>query len=220
MVTISNYLAANPTVSGECLTGLIQNAGFSWKSYQEGIDLQTTSGANSNLGTSTSNEPTNTVVAQSQWTVPLQSFSGTGTSTYVNPYNGSHQYNFACKHNGSIFFTATNGSTVTTANFANSNVATTHYAPLEQLQTDLNNNTVAQYNVITPDQFNDMHTALTGGYTYTASAANHNFGTGVHYTGDLAQVAQGDNFLATVVPIIMASPVYQAGHAAIVIWTD
>jgi len=219
VLQISNFVAANPSLTGECLSGLLQNAGISWKSYQEGIDLLTTTGANSNLGTNTSNEPTNTVVAQNQWTVPLQSFSGTSPS-YVNPYNGSHQYNFACKHNGSIFFTATNGSTVTTANFANSNVATFHYAPLEQLATDLANNTAAQYNIITPDQFNDMHTALSSGFTYTASAANHNFGTGVHYTGDLAQVAQGDNFLAIVVPEIMASPVYQAGHAAIVIWTD
>ncbi len=48
----------------------------------------------------------------------------------------------------------------------------------------LKNKTVARYNLITPDQYNDMHTALTGGFTYNE----------VHYTGDSANIAQGDNF--------------------------
>ena len=84
---------------------------------------------------------------------------------------------------------------------------------MEQLATDLANNTCAAYNVITPDQYNDMHTALTGNWTSPE--------TGVTYTSsDNKQVAQGDNFLSIVVPEIMKSPVYKAGHAAIVIWTD
>jgi hypothetical protein len=143
--------------------------------------------------------------------VPLASFSGTSAS-YVNPYNGTHQYNFAAKHCGALFFPATNGSTVTTANTSTSNVAVSHYAPMEDLTTDLNNNTVAQYNVITPDQFNDGHTALSGTWTSPQD--------GKPYSGDLARVAQMDNFCSIIVPQIMASPVYQAGHAAIVIWTD
>ena len=83
------------------------------------------------------------------------------------------------------------------------------YAPLEQLAGDLAANTVADYNFITPDQFNDMHTALTGGFTYN----------GVHYTGDQASIAQGDNFLSMIVPMIMASQAYQ-DNGAIVIWND
>ena len=86
---------------------------------------------------------------------------------------------------------------------------TYNYAPLEQLAADLTSNAVARYNVITPDQYNDMHTALSGGFTYN----------GTHYTGDLAQVAQGDNFLSILVPQIMASQAYQ-DNGAIVIWTD
>ncbi len=138
----------------------------------------------------------------------MSSFSGTSAS-YVNPYNGSHQYNFACKHTGQLFFPATNGSTVTTANTSTSNPEVPHYAPMEQLATDLTNGTCASYNLITPDQYNDMHTALTGGFTYH----------GTPYTGDLAQMAQGDNFLATVVPQIMASPQWQ-NNGVIIIWTD
>jgi hypothetical protein len=42
------------------------------------------------------------------------------------------------------------------------------------------------------------------------------------FTGgsDLARIGQMDNFCAIIVPKIMSSPVYQAGHAAIVLWTD
>ena len=206
---ILSYLSANPSLSSQHLTGLLQAAGISWKSYQEGIDHLNSAGANINTGGS---GMTNTLAPQSAWTVPLQSFSGTSTG-YTNPYNGSHQYNFACKHNGSLFFLDTNGSSAgsgaAAANLSPSNPMTGNYAPLEQLATDLANNTVARYNVITPDQYNDMHTALSGGFTYN----------GTHYTGDSSQVAQGDNFLSILVPQIMASQAYQ-NNGAIVIWTD
>ena len=201
---ITNYLAANPSVSGQHVRGLLQAAGVSWKSYQEGIDMLNTAGSNANLGGTL----TSTVAPQSTWTVPLSSFSGTN-SAYTNPYNGSHQWNFACKHEGSLFFLDTNGSSLTAANTSTTNPEASHYAPLQQLATDLANSTVAQYNVITPDQYNDMHTALSNGFTYN----------GTHYTGDLAQIAQGDNFLSILVPQIMASQAYQ-NNGAIVIWTD
>jgi hypothetical protein len=183
----------NNIVNAPNLSGLLQNAGASWRSYQEDIDL---------AGSGSSK--TNTVLPQSQWTVPLTSLSGTSAS-YTNAYNGSHQYNFAAKHDGQLFFTATNGGNNPTP----SNTEVSHYDPLQQLQTDLANNTVAQYNLITPDQYNDSHTALTGGFTYH----------GVHYTGDAAAIAQGDNFLSIVVPEIMASQAYQ-DNGEIVIWWD
>jgi len=206
---IFNFAAANPSLTTENLSGLLQNAGISWKSYSEGTNLLNTNGANFNTaGGTLSNNP----APASQWTVPLVSFSGTSNS-YVNPYNGTHQFNFACKHTGELFFPNTNGSTVSTSDTGTTNVDAYHYPPLEQLATDLANNTQAAYNVITPDQFNDMHTALSGNWT--------NPENGVTYTaGDSKQVAQGDNFCSIVIPRIMASPVYQAGHAAIIIWTD
>jgi hypothetical protein len=176
------------------LSGLLQNAGIPWKSYTEDIDL----------AKNTQGQLTGTVLPQSQWTVPLTSFSGTSTA-YTNPYNGSNQYNFAAKHVGQLFFTATNGGNDPTP----SNPEAKYYAPLQQLQTDLANNTVARYTQIIPNQYNDMHTALTAGFTYN----------GVHYTGDAAAIAQGDNFLAQVVPQIMASQAYK-NNGAIVIWFD
>ena len=201
---ILNYLSSNPSVSGQHVCGLLQAANISWKSYQEDIDLLNTAGTNANLGGTF----TSSVAPSSIWTVPLASFSGTSAS-YTNAYNGSHQYNFACKHNGSLFFLDTNGSSATAANTSTTNPVVSHYAPLQQLANDLANNNIAQYNVITPDQYNDMHTALTGGFNYN----------GTTYTGDLAQVAQGDNFLSKIVPQIMASQAYQ-NNGAIVIWTD
>jgi hypothetical protein len=182
----NNILPVGTANLGTSLT----NAGLTWKSYQEGID--------STGGNSSSAVVTNTVAPLSSWTVPSQNFSGTNAN-YVNPYNGSDQYNYASKHNPFVFFAADS----TAAN------ATQNYAPLQQLQTDLTNNTVANFNWITPDQYNDMHTSLTGGFTYQ----------GVHYTGDLANIAQGDNFLSQIVPEIEASQAWQ-NNGLIVIWTD
>jgi hypothetical protein len=76
---------------------------------------------------------------------------------------------------------------------------------LQQLFTDLAAGTVADYNWITPDQFNDMHTTLSAGYK--------------GLTGDPAKILQGDDFLRLVVPAIMASEAYK-NHGVIVIWFD
>jgi hypothetical protein len=121
------------------------------------------------------------------------------------PHNGSHQYDFAPKHDGTLFFLDTNGGD----NPTSSNPERRFYAPLQQLRVDLGANTVAKYNVITPDQFNDMHSFLRTGFTYH----------GTHYTGDQAAIAEGDNFLSIIVPEIMASRAYQ-NNGAIVIWYD
>ena len=109
---------------------------------------------------------------------PTVSKSGT-TSTH-NTYFGTGQYNSAPKHNPMVFFTDTQ--------FEN-------LYDLTQLSNDLANNNVGRYNWISPDQFNDAHSALSGGFTYQS----------VHYTSDQAAIAQGDNFLSKIVPQIMAS---------------
>ena len=124
---------------------------------------------------------------------PTHSASGT-SATVINPFYGTGQYNYAVKHNPMAFFTDTATQTV---------------YELSALFTDLTNNTVGRYNWITPNQYNDQHSALSGGFTYN----------GTHFTSDQASIAQGDNFLATVVPQIMASAAYK-DHGAIVIWWD
>jgi hypothetical protein len=181
--------AANGNIlptSTPSLSAVLQSNGKTWTSYQEDTQLQTVGG-----------QLTNTVLPKSQWTVPLTSSSGT-SSTYTNPYNGSNQYNYAVKHDPQAFFTATNGAG-----------SAQKYAPLQALATNLANNTVSNYNFITPDQYNDMHSTLTGGFTYN----------GVHYTGDAASIAQGDNFLSQIVPLIEASQAFK-NNGVIVIWND
>jgi hypothetical protein len=184
------------------LTGLMNNAGVSWKSYQEDTDL----------AKDASGKLTSTVLPSSQWTSPITNVSGTNapsgsTPGYTNPYNGSNQYDYAVKHNPMAYFTDTNGGN----NATSSNPAAKNYAPLQQLSTDLANSAVARYNWITPDQFNDMHTGLTGGFTDPR--------TGIHYTGDAAKIAQGDYFLSVVIPMIEASDAYK-NNGTIVIWND
>lgn len=171
------------------LSNYLQLSGKTWRSYQEDTDI--------NLA---NNQP----VPKSQYTVPLTSHNGTFASG-TNQYNGSNQYDYAAKHNPQVFFSTTNGGNNSTP----SNPLAQNYAPLQQLQSDLSNNTVAQYNWITPDQFNDQHSTLSGGFTYN----------GVHYTGDQANIAQGDNFLSQLVPQIEASQAYK-NDGAIVIWWD
>jgi len=124
---------------------------------------------------------------------PTNSASGTNAPG-ANPFYGTTQYNYAVKHNPMAFFTDT---------------AVRNVYPLAQLFQDLNNNSVGQYNWITPNQFNDAHSALNGGFTYL----------GTHYTGDQASIAQGDNFLAQIIPQIMASSAYQ-NNGMIIIWWD
>jgi len=171
------------------LAGFLTQAGKTWKSYQEDIDLTTVNG-----------QLTNVPLPPDQWTVPLSSFSGIFGSG-VNQFNGSKQFNYAAKHNPQVFFTDTNGGDDPTP----SNPLSANYAPLQQLFLDLANNAVANYNWITPDQYNDMHTALTGGFNGLKA--------------DPAKINQGDNFLSQVVPAIMASQAYQ-NNGVIVIWFD
>jgi len=197
----------NNIVGAPNLSALVQAAGIPWKAYAEDIDLAPTSGTVNQPG---ANALTSTVADRSQWTVPTSSFSGTSAG-YTNAYNGSNQYNFAVKHVGQLFFTATNGGTSTAPNFSPSNPEAQHYAPLQQLQKDLKNNTLAKYSQITPDQFNDMHSSLNADFTYKGVTYAHNT--------DQEAIAMGDNFLSQIVPTIMASQAYK-NNGVIVIWFD
>jgi uncharacterized protein (TIGR03382 family) len=171
------------------LASLMNNAGVSWKSYQEDIDT----------------DAAGNVLPQSQWISPIGNHAGTYT-TVANAYNGSTQFNYAPKHNPTIFFSDTNGGNDATP----ANPAAHFYAPMQQFQTDLNNGTYSRYNWITPNQFNDQHTALSAGFNYHGSLL----------TGDAAAIAQGDNFLSIIVPQIMASDAFQNQNGTIVIWND
>jgi hypothetical protein len=173
------------------LTTLLTQAGKSWKSYQEDIDL--TPNASGQL--------TNVPLPQALWTVPLSSSSGVFATGYFNEYNGSAQFNYAAKHNPMVFFTDSNGGN----NPSTSNPLSSQYAPLQQFFIDLATGNVSDYNWITPDQYNDQHTTLSAGYK--------------GLTGDAAKILQGDDFLKQIIPAIMASDAYK-NHGAIILWWD
>jgi phosphatidylinositol-3-phosphatase len=196
----------NNIVNAPNLNQLMAAKGQTWRSYQEDTDLVNTSGNNINGDHGAGVGLTNTVTAKNQYEVPLTSFSGT-SNTYTNPYNGSHQYNYAAKHNPEVFFPSTNGGDDPTS----ANSQSQNYAPLQQLQTDLTDNTVARFNWITPDQFNDMHSALNTDFTYNGQT----FAAGT----DQEAVALGDNFLSMLVPEIEASQAFK-NNGEIVIWND
>ena len=174
------------------LAGLLQKAGRTWRSYQEDIDLTTDS----------SSQLINLPLPQNLWTVPLVSSSGRfGPGNFLNVYNNSIQYDYACKHNPQVFFTDTSGGNNTTP----SNPLSRNYAPLQQLAFDLASDNVADYNWVTPDQFNEMHSELTGGFA--------------GLTGDASSIRAGDNTLSRLVPLIISSRAYKDG-GAIILWWD
>src|SRR5690348_2327713 len=112
------YSSKGPTVQNTPLhlSTLLANAGKTWKSYQEDIDLATVNG-----------QLTNVVLPQDQWTVPLTSFSGVFAPGSFNQFNGAAQYNYAAKHNPMVFFQDTAGGGDTTP----ANPMVSHYAPLQ-----------------------------------------------------------------------------------------
>jgi phosphatidylinositol-3-phosphatase len=183
--------SGNQQNTNQHLTAFLMRKRISWRSYQEDTDIDYTN---------------NQVLPRSQWTVPLVSHSGTfSAGGSFNLYNYSDQFNYAAKHNPMVFFSDTAG-----CDTSPSNPMRFHYAPLQQLALDLQNDDVADYNWITPNQYNDQHSALTNGYGGPAGTPN---------TGQASEIAAGDNFVARLVPLIMASDAYK-DHGAILLWWD
>ena len=159
-------------------TQQLDNSGISWKSYQEDLDINTNTGE---------------VLPQSQWTSGITSASGTES-------NGT-QFNYAVKHNPVPFFTYNVGATAANGYTPQLNdpFGVAHNSPLQQFYLDLASGTVGQFNYITPNQFNDMHSTLKG-------------------STDL--IAQGDKWLSQNIPIIMASQEYKNNGVIMVVWDE
>ena len=133
---------------------------------------------------------------------PTHSASGTSTTT-INPYYSTGQYAYGAKHNPMAFFTDSASQNVN--NFGQLRTAITADIGPSAI------NTFGQYNWITPNLYDDMHSGLSTTFQYHGT--NYTPGT----TNQL--VAQGDNFLSIIIPELMATQAYQDG-GAIVIWMD
>src|ERR1700745_2849550 len=107
------------------LSALLTQAGKTWKSYQEDIDLTPVGGQAVNTG----GKIVNVHVPPSQYTVPITSFSGVFAPGSFNQFNNANQFNYAAKHNPMVFFTDTNGGN----DASTTNPLASHYAPLQQL---------------------------------------------------------------------------------------
>ena len=133
------------------LVTYLNNAGITWKAYQEDITGKV---------------------------CPLK-----GTGLYI------------ARHNPMVFFNDVTGN-----NNPDSAYCISHERPYTELQSDLNNNTVAQYNFITPNLCDNMHN--TDGCPTTDAVKN------------------GDTWLSNQVPMIMESNAYKQGGAIFITWDE
>jgi hypothetical protein len=113
-----------------------------------------------------------------------------GNDCPLNPVN-----KYFPKHNPALYFSDINGGLN-----AQSAVCKAHVRPFAELQADLDANTVPSYSFITPNICNDMHD--NSGCQSTNSIAN------------------GDGWLKTVIPNIMASQAYKDGGLILVTWDE
>jgi hypothetical protein len=102
---------------------------------------------------------------------------------------------YAPKHNPMVFF-----DDVTRGNDPTSPRCIAHVRPYEELARDLAAGTVARYNFITPDLCHDMHNS-------TGCATSDS-------------VRNGDTWLATALPPILASAAYRDGGVILLTWDE
>ena len=150
-VTNDNNPSSNHQSTTQHLVTLLQNAGYTWKSYAEGASGTKCPLTNSGL--------------------------------------------FAPKHVPFLYF-----DDVTNTLSSTSQNCIDHVRPFTELATDLQNNTVANYNFITPNLCDDMHNS--SGCATTDSIKN------------------GDTWLSHTVPMILASQAYRSGGVLFITWDE
>jgi hypothetical protein len=101
---------------------------------------------------------------------------------------------YGAKHNPMVFF-----DDVTDTNNPQSVTCKAHMRPLTELASDLEKNTVATYNFITPNICNDMHDSCSPLYN---------------------PVKQGDDWLAKLIPLLLNSQAYKNGGAIFLTWDE
>lgn len=102
---------------------------------------------------------------------------------------------YAPKHNPMVYF-----DDVTAGNDSNSTYCISHVRPYEELSRDLNNNSVARYNFITPNLCNDMHN--------TSGCDNAD------------PIKNGDEWLSKNIPKIINSKSFKDGGVLFVTWDE
>jgi phosphatidylinositol-3-phosphatase len=127
------------------------------------------------------------------WRDYAESISGQGCPLWPQggtDANGSQLYQ--PRHVGALYFDDN-----TNSRNAHSAYCMAHIRPFWQLATDLKNNTIARYNIITPNMCDDGHDACGGN-----------------------SIAHIDTWLKSNLPLILNSWQYKNGHVVIMIATD
>ena len=149
--------------------------------------------AGTNFGISDDNAPSSNHQGTTNHLVTLLKNANITWKSYDEDISGTscpltNVSKYAVKHNPFVYF-----DDVTNALSTTSAYCIAHVRPYTELATDLNNNTVASYNFITPNLCNDMHDC---------------------------SVTMGDTWLATNVAMIMNSTAYQQGGVIFITWDE
>jgi hypothetical protein len=161
---------------------------YIWLEAGSSLGIHNDSSPSSNHQNTTDHLVTYLDKAGVSWKAYAEDISGS-----VCPLKGSGLY--APKHTPMIFF-----DDVTGTNDPNSAYCIAHIRPFTELQSDLQNNTVAQYNFITPNLCNDMHNS-----------------NGCQTSNE---ISNGDTWLSQQVPMIMASNAYKQGGVIFITWDE
>ena len=155
--------------------------------------------AGSNFGISDDANPDANHQNTTNHLVTLLNKAGISWKSYQEDISGTvcpltEDGSYAPKHNPMVFF-----DDVTNTNDAHSSYCIAHVRPYHELATDLQQQTGARYNFITPNLCNDMHD----------SCAPLN-----------DPVKQGDTWLARHLPAILNSQAYKNGGIVFITWDE
>jgi phosphatidylinositol-3-phosphatase len=155
--------------------------------------------AGDNLGVTNDNDPSSNHQSTTDHLVTYMKGAGVTWRSYQEDISGTtcpltSVNNYAPKHNPNVFFDDVTGNLD-----PNNQYCIQHNRPLTELTTDLQNNTTAQFNFITPNLCDDMHNSC--------APLNNN-------------MKQGDQWLSTWIPRITGSAVYKSGGAIFITWDE
>jgi len=155
--------------------------------------------AGTNFGVSNDNPPSDNHQNTTAHLVTQLQNAGLSWKAYEESIDGNacplvDSYPYATRHNPMIFF-----DDVTGTNNPKSAYCIAHERPYGELASDLQNNTVANYNFITPNLCDDMHD----------SCSPTNDG-----------IKQGDTWLSHEVPTILNSQAYKNGGVLFITWDE
>jgi len=155
--------------------------------------------AGTNFGVTQDVEPSDARQSTSAHLVTLLANAGISWKAYEESISGTtcplyDRYPYAARHNPFVYFDDVSG------NFnLHSPFCIAHERPYTELAGDLQRNTVARYNFITPNVCDDMHDSCAPLFD---------------------PVKQGDAWLAQAVPPILNSDAYKSGGVLFIVWDE